>query len=107
MEQLEKGEVWLAHSMKMLDMKPWFYVGFSVFPNIDNRKTLEATGLVKNEDKSKVNHQFKDITVTESLFIKILTKNELDDPEHKVLNEIFVKTNKLPADGDILYLTNI
>ena len=57
MEQLEKGEVWLAHSMKMLGMKPWSYVGFAVFPNIDNRKTLEATGVGKKEDKSKVKHQ--------------------------------------------------
>ena len=57
MEQLEKGKVWLAHAMKMLVMRPWSYVGFTVFPNIDNRKTLVATGLVKNEDKSKVNHQ--------------------------------------------------
>ena len=39
-------------------------------------------------------------------FIKILTKNEMDDPEHKVLDEIFGITNKLPADGNILKLTN-
>ena len=57
MEQLEKGQAWLAHSMKMLGMKPWSYVGFAVFPNIDKRKSLEETGLVKNEDKSKVKHQ--------------------------------------------------
>jgi len=81
MEQLEKGQEWLEHSMKMLSMKPWSYVGFAVFPNIDNRKSLEETGLVKNEDKTK-----------------ILTKNELDDPERKVLDKIFGKTNQLPAD---------
>ena len=40
--------------MKMLGMKPWSYGGFTVFPNIDNRKSIEETGLVKNEDKSKV-----------------------------------------------------
>ena len=57
MEQLEKGQAWLAHTMKILGIKPWNYVGFAVFPNIDNRKTLVATGLVKNEDKSKVNHR--------------------------------------------------
>ena len=40
-------------------------------------------------------------------FIKILTKLELDDPELKVLNEIFEKTaNQSPADGRILKLTN-
>ena len=59
MEQLEKGQVWLAHTMKVLGIQPWSYVGFAVFPNIDNRTTLEETGLVKNEDKSKVNHQIK------------------------------------------------
>ena len=59
MEQLEKGEVWLAHSMKMLGLKQWNFVGFAVFPNIDNRKTLVAIGLVKNEDKSKVNHRIE------------------------------------------------
>ena len=32
-------------------------------------------------------------------YIKILTKNELEDPEHKVLGEIFGKTNQLTADG--------
>ena len=45
------------------------------------------------------------ITVTKSLSIKILTKNELDDPEHKVLDEIFWETNNSPAEGDILKLT--
>ena len=54
MEQLEKGNAWLAHSMKMLGMKPWSHVGFVVFPNIVNRKSLEETVLVKNEHKSKV-----------------------------------------------------
>ena len=55
LEQLDKGKVWLTHTMNMLGIRPWSYVGFAVFPNIDNRKTLE--GLVKKEDKSKVNHQ--------------------------------------------------
>ena len=53
-EQLEKGKAWLAHTMKMLGMKPWNYVGFVVFPNINNRETLEETGLVQHGDKSKV-----------------------------------------------------
>ena len=30
----------------------------------------------------------------------ILTGNELNDPEHKVLNEIFRNIEKSPADGD-------
>ena len=30
----------------------------------------------------------------------ILTGNELNDPEHKVLNELFGKIEKIPADGD-------
>ena len=57
MEQLKKGEVWLAHTMKMLGMKPWTYSGFAVFPNIPNRKTLTEAekGLFKQEDESKVN----------------------------------------------------
>ena len=54
LEQLEKGEVWLAHTMEMLGMKQWNYVGFAVFPNIANRKTLVETGIVKKEDESKV-----------------------------------------------------
>ena len=54
MEQLEKGQAWLAHTMKMLGMKSWKYVGFAVFPNIINRETLEETGLVQHGDKSKV-----------------------------------------------------
>ena len=54
MDQLEKGQSWLAHTMKILGIKPWNYVGFAVFPNIANRKTIEETGLVKHEDKSKV-----------------------------------------------------
>ena len=37
---------------------------------------------------------------------KILTKNELNDPEHKVLDKVFGKTNQLPANGNILKLTN-
>ena len=31
----------------------------------------------------------------------ILTKNEIDGPEHKVWNEILGKTSYNPADGDI------
>ena len=54
MEQLEKGQAWLAHSMKILGMEPWSYVGFAVFPNIANRETLEKTGLVQHGDNSKV-----------------------------------------------------
>ena len=30
----------------------------------------------------------------------ILTGNELNDPDHKVLNELFGKIVKSPADGD-------
>ena len=30
----------------------------------------------------------------------ILTGNELNDPEHKVLNEFFCKIEKSQADGD-------
>ena len=59
MEQLEKGQVWLAHTMKVLGIQPWSYVGFAVFPNIDNRKSLEEKGIVKNGDVSKVKHQKK------------------------------------------------
>ena len=55
LEQLKKGEVWLAHTMKMLGMRPWNYLGFAVFPNIPNRNTLMETGLFKQEDESKVN----------------------------------------------------
>ena len=55
MEQLEKGEIWLAHTLKMLEMKPWNYVGFAVFPNILDRKSLMETGLFKQDDESKVN----------------------------------------------------
>ena len=40
--------------------------------------------------------------MTKSFYIKILTKNELDDPENKVLDEIFGKSNQIPADGEIL-----
>ena len=57
MEQLEKGQVWLAHTMKMLNMKPWNYVGFAAFPNIDDKNTLKATGIVKQEDDFKVKNK--------------------------------------------------
>ena len=58
-EQLEKGQAWLAHTMKMLGMKPWRYAGFAVFPNIADIKTLEETGLFKNKDMSKVKDKKK------------------------------------------------
>ena len=51
--QLEKGKVWLEHTMKMLHMKPWTYVGFAVFPNINNKNDLKLTGHVKTEDELK------------------------------------------------------
>ena len=54
MEQLDKGKVWLAHTMQMLNMKPWNYVGFAVFPNVDNMETLQETGLLKTENDFKV-----------------------------------------------------
>ena len=106
MEQLEKGHVWLVHSMKMLGIQPWSYVGFAIFPNIANRKTLEETGLFKIEDTSRVKDK-KNIeqilqVVTGFHYIQILTKNELHDPDHRVFNEIFGKTNKKPAEGCIL-----
>ena len=44
--------------------------------------------------------------MTKSLYFKILTKNELDDLKHKVLNGIIGKTNKSPADGRILKTNN-
>ena len=39
--------------MKMLHMKPWTYVGFAVFPNINNKNDLKLTGHVKTEDELK------------------------------------------------------
>ena len=60
-EQLEKGKTWLAHTMKMLNMKPWNYVGFAAFPNIDDKNTLKATGIVKREDDFKVKRALKKI----------------------------------------------
>ena len=68
MEQLEKGEAWLAHTMKILGLEPWSYVGFAVFPNIANRKSLEETGLVKKEEESKVKHD---------LIVEIIPLHEL------------------------------
>lgn len=79
--QLEKGKAWLEHIMKILNMNPWNYVGYAAFPNIDNR-TLEKMGLSKEQEK-----------------IKILTKNEIEDPECHVWNEILRKTTNSPADG--------
>ena len=39
--------------------------------------------------------------LTEGLYTKkILTKKELDDPDHKVLDELFGKINKSPVDGN-------
>ena len=51
MRQLEKGEVWLKHVMRMLNMDPWTHVGFVAFPNIDNRKSLIEAGFVKQKLK--------------------------------------------------------
>ena len=60
-EQLEKGKTWLAHTMKLLNMKPWNYVGFAAFPNIDDKNTLKATGIVKQKDDFKVKRALKKI----------------------------------------------
>ena len=54
MEQLKKGQAWLEHIMKMLNMTPWTYVGYAAFPNIDNKNTLKETGLDIKEDEFKV-----------------------------------------------------
>ena len=52
--QLEKGQVWLEHVMRMLKMDHWTYVGFVAFPNIDNRQALIDTGFVRQEKDLKV-----------------------------------------------------
>ena len=33
----------------------------------------------------------------------ILTKNEIDDQEHNMWNEIFGNTSNIPADGEVFY----
>ena len=40
--------------MNMLNMTPWTYVGYAVFPNIDSKNTLKETGLDLKEDEFKV-----------------------------------------------------
>ena len=67
--------------MKILNMKPWNYVGYAAFPNIDN-KVLEQMGFSKEQEH-----------------INILTKDDIDDPEGKVWNEILRNTSsRSPAD---------
>ena len=53
-EQLEKGEAFLHHLMKIMDMQPWKYVGFVCFPNLENRATLTEAGVVNQVDELKV-----------------------------------------------------
>ena len=55
MDQLVKGKIWLEHTMKMLDLNPWTYVGFVAFPNIKNRGALSEAGLIIPDNKLKVN----------------------------------------------------
>ena len=54
MNQLKKGHLWLKHTMKLLNFKPWTYIGFVVFPNIDCKKDLIDAGLAIPEDRLKV-----------------------------------------------------
>ena len=54
MDQLERGKVWLEHTTKMLNIKPWKNVGLVAFPNIDNREALREAGLDITEEKLKV-----------------------------------------------------
>ena len=90
--QLSKGKAWLEHIMKMMNMKPWNYVGYAAFPNIDN-KVLELLGLSKEQEESFIREKRQEQ-------IKILTKDEMDDPESQVWNDILGKTSNSPADGD-------
>ena len=53
-EQLQKGEEFLHHTMKIMDMQPWKYVGFVCFPNMENREDLTRAGVVNDEDELKV-----------------------------------------------------
>ena len=77
--QLEKGKAWLEHIMKMLNIKPWNYVGYAAFPNMDNRD-LERMRIKEKKE------------------IKILTKDEMEDPKW---NEILGKTSSSsPADDN-------
>ena len=91
--QLSKGKAWLEHIMKMMNMKPWNYVGYAAFPNIDN-KVLELLGLSKEQEESFIREKRQEQ-------IKILTKDDIDDPECQVWNDILGKTSNSPADGDI------
>ena len=53
-EQLGKGKSFLKHSMIMMGIKPWNYVGVVCFPNLDKRESLKEAGALKNEDELKV-----------------------------------------------------
>ena len=53
-EQLGKGKSFLHHSMKMIGIKPWNYVGVVCFPNLEKRESLKEAGAVINEDELKV-----------------------------------------------------
>ena len=53
-EQLQKGEEFLHHTMKMMGMQPWKYVGFVCFPNLENRKALQFAEAVNDKDELKV-----------------------------------------------------
>ena len=70
MDQLCKGQAWLEHTMKMLGMTPWTYVGYTAFPNIDNKKILKETGLDIMEDEFKVFNLF---LMSEQFYIYIFT----------------------------------
>ena len=53
-EQLGKGRAFLQHSMNMLGIKPWKYVGVVCFPNLDKRESLKEAGAVNDKDELKV-----------------------------------------------------
>ena len=68
--------------MKMLNMNPWNYVGYAAFPNIDKR-VLEQMRIPKEQEE-----------------IKILTKDDIDNPKSKVWKKILGKTrSSSPADA--------
>ena len=88
-------------------MKPWNIFGFVVFPNIDNRKALRDAGLVLTEDELKVSNNLqerKNFVVNHCMFQMILTKNELNDPEHKLWIKLIEKNDTNPAPGKTLYM---
>ena len=95
--------------MKMLNMTSWTYVGYAAFPNIDNKQSLKEvlkeTRLDIKEDKFEVTY-FTFWTILHLNVYKILTRNEIDDPEQNVWNEInnWADVGKNPADGDVLSL---